>query len=99
MTRETLMKDLGTIARSGSQEFAKLEETSSEARENIIGQFGVGFYSSFIVSDVVDVISKTENCKTAHLWTSDGSGEYEISEIEDADFTRGTKIILNLKTD
>jgi len=74
-----LIDHLGTIAKSGSKEFVEnLEkEGSSSMKESIIGQFGVGFYSSFIVSDKVEVISKEEG-KTAHKWSSDGSGTFDI---------------------
>lgn len=60
MTRQNLIDNLGTIAKSGSKEFVQsLNETgSSDIKDNIIGQFGVGFYSSFIVSDLVEVISR-----------------------------------------
>lgn len=77
MTREELIDNLGTIARSGSKEFVEaLKESGGTSPENIIGQFGVGFYSSFIVADYVEVISKTADNPTANIWTSDGSGTY-----------------------
>jgi HSP90 family molecular chaperone len=76
MSRESLIDHLGTIAKSGSKEFVQNLE-SGEAKDNIIGQFGVGFYSSFIVSDLVEVISK-EDGKAAHKWSSDGSGTFDI---------------------
>jgi HSP90 family molecular chaperone len=76
MTREEIVNNLGTIARSGSQEFVKgLKESdvaSQGAGESIIGQFGVGFYSSFIVADAVEVFSKSEGSKGVR-WVSDGS--------------------------
>lgn len=100
MTRESLIEDLGTIARSGSKKF--VEETKgqdSSISDGIIGQFGVGFYSSFIVGDTVEVISKTEKSEKASLWVSDGSGTFEISEIENVGFERGTKIIIHLRAD
>jgi HSP90 family molecular chaperone len=77
MSKESLIDHLGTIAKSGSKEFVQsLEETgSSNIKENIIGQFGVGFYSSFMVSDLVEVISREEGGK-AHKWSSDGSGTF-----------------------
>ena len=63
MTREQIAENLGTIAKSGSQEFKQLLETdTSDVSESIIGQFGVGFYSSFIVSNHVEVFSKADNC-------------------------------------
>ena len=96
MSRQSLIDHLGTIARSGSKEFVQSLENNSQISDNIIGQFGVGFYSSFIVSDLVEVISK-EDGQPAHKWTSDGSGSFEISEFEDGSFERGTKIILHLK--
>lgn len=71
----------------------------SSTADNIIGQFGVGFYSSFIVSDLVEVYSKNEDDKTGVYWKSDGSGDYEIADIADVGFDRGTKIVLSLSRD
>eukprot|EP00457_Paulinella_chromatophora_P002188 gb/GEZN01002192.1/.p1 GENE.gb/GEZN01002192.1/~~gb/GEZN01002192.1/.p1 ORF type:complete len:830 (-),score=183.12 gb/GEZN01002192.1/:71-2560(-) len=104
MNKEDLISHLGVIARSGSKEFIKkMEESggggSSDAMSKIIGQFGVGFYSTFMVSDKVEVFTQladaTDGTAPAYYWTSDGSGEYEISEAEGV--SRGTKIIVHLK--
>ena len=66
-------------------------------QNNIIGQFGVGFYSAFIVADYVEVISKVDG-QPAHKWSSDGSGTFEIEEeVTDSQLQRGTKIILHIK--
>lgn len=94
---------MGTIAKSGSQEFKNLVDqdsnsADSSAAEQIIGQFGVGFYSSFIVSNHVEVYSKAEGHEGV-CWTSDGGGEYEISEVDNLDFDRGTRIVLRLNKD
>lgn len=103
MSRQSLVDDLGTIARSGSQRFLesvkkdKLEDQS--IGDKIIGQFGVGFYSSFIVGDLVEVISKPIGQQEAYSWVSDGSGTFNISKVDNPDFERGTKIIINLKAD
>ena len=90
MTKEELETNLGTIAKSGSELF-KLE---NEKKENIdiIGQFGVGFYSSFMVSKKVEVISRSIDSDEAYLWTSEGVDGYTIekSELD----TNGTKITL-----
>lgn len=77
MGRDEIIDNLGTIARSGSQAFVKdlkdsNQANSSQAAESIIGQFGVGFYSSFIVADSVEVLSKSEGQKGVR-WVSDGS--------------------------
>lgn len=73
MTREEIVDNLGTIARSGSQAFAKdIKDKDPGASESIIGQFGVGFYSSFIVAEHVEVLSKGEGQKGVK-WVSDGS--------------------------
>lgn len=63
----------------------------------MIGQFGVGFYSSFIVGDTIEVISKREDEDKAYCWTSDGSGSYSISDVDNFHLDRGTKIIIHLK--
>jgi TNF receptor-associated protein 1 len=97
MSREELIENLGTIAKSGSLDFS--ENADSDA-SNIIGQFGVGFYSSFVVADRVDVYSKAADpskSSTGYHWTSDGSGSFEITEMPE--LTRGTKIVLTLKDD
>ena len=81
MSKEEVAQNLGTIAKSGSREFKDLVDNSSsegDTAESIIGQFGVGFYSSFIVSDDVTVLTKREN-EPGVMWRSDGSGEYEIA--------------------
>lgn len=85
MSREDIVENLGTIARSGSQAFVKdlkdsNQANSSQAAESIIGQFGVGFYSSFIVADRVEVLSKAEGQKGVR-WVSDGSVSYRTSLI------------------
>lgn len=98
MTREELIENLGTIAKSGTQSFVKqMKDSKNSGNDSLIGQFGVGFYSSFIVGDQVEVISKTQTNSSASHWVSDGSGEFEISDVENPDFTRGTKIIIHLK--
>lgn len=100
MSAEELEKNLGTIAFSGSNEFSKtLEEAEADkAKEvDIIGQFGVGFYSAFMVADKVTVISKKYGEEQAHKWESEGAGGFTI---EDADKeTVGTDIIMHIKPD
>ncbi|TNV71581.1 hypothetical protein FGO68_gene1453 [Halteria grandinella] len=92
-----MIDNLGTIARSGSKQF--LDQVGSQMNDKIIGQFGVGFYSSFIVGDTVEVVSKSERSDKAYLWVSDGTGTFEISEATDYFQGRGTKIIIHLKPD
>jgi len=108
MTRAELIENLGTIAHSGSKAFLKsLGPTSAEAtagkdggsaRANLIGQFGVGFYSAFMVAKSVKVYSHSWRAnEPGQVWTSDGTGSYEIEE--SADQRRGTKIVIELKDD
>lgn len=100
MSREDMIDNLGTIAKSGTQAFLKeIKSDNKSTNENLIGQFGVGFYSSFIVGDQVEVISKKQTDHKAYHWISDGSGEFQISDIENPDFSRGTKIIIHLKAE
>lgn len=95
MNKEELENNLGTIARSGSELF-KLENKDNK-KVDIIGQFGVGFYSSFMVSDKVVVKSRSINADNAYIWESEGSDGYIISECDKADI--GTEITLYLKSD
>jgi len=94
MDEDDLENNLGTIAHSGSKEFIKTLEENQGKDIDVIGQFGVGFYSSFIVSDKVEVITKQVN-KKAYKWSSEGVDSYEV-EASDSDFN-GTKIILYIK--
>ena len=83
MTREDLVENLGTIARSGSKAFLQqLEEGGSPSASsmNVIGRFGVGFYSVFMVADQVTVFSRRQGEEVAHCWRSTGDGSYELSE-------------------
>ena len=92
-----MIDNLGCIARSGSKAFMEQykEEGKVEAKD-IIGQFGVGFYSAFMVADKIEVYSKSSvSPGPGHLWTSDGSGKYSMQEVEGLE--PGTKIILGLK--
>ena len=101
MSKQEAVDNLGTIAKSGSKEFLdQLEGANSDADTlgSIIGQFGVGFYSSFIVADKVTVHTKQEGQKGVE-WVSDGSGEFVVSDAENLDFERGTRITLKLRPD
>lgn len=95
MTRQELIENLGTIAKSGSKAFLESLKESGKSGADIIGQFGVGFYSSFIVGHTVEVISKKPG-QEAFVWVSDGSGQFTISKAENINFDRGTKVIIHL---
>ncbi len=82
MTREELMDNLGTIARSGTQNFLENLTGDTKKDNQLIGQFGLGFYSAFMVADRVEVISQGYGQQEAHLWQSDGKGEYHIEPAE-----------------
>uniref|UniRef100_A0A4X1VTK1 Heat shock protein 75 kDa, mitochondrial n=1 Tax=Sus scrofa TaxID=9823 RepID=A0A4X1VTK1_PIG len=98
MTREELVSNLGTIARSGSKAFLDALQNQAEASGKIIGQFGVGFYSAFMVADKVEVYSRSVDAGSPGFqWLSDGSGVFEIAEA--AGVRTGTKIIIHLKAD
>ena len=96
MTRDEVINNIGTIAKSGTKDFLdKIRESSSAAAQELIGQFGVGFYSAFIVADKVEIITRKAGTDSGVKWTSDGAGEYEIEDC-DKD-TQGTIIVLHLK--
>ncbi|HWQ78755.1 MAG TPA: molecular chaperone HtpG [Anaerovoracaceae bacterium] len=95
MTKEELESNLGTIARSGSLDFKKENELKEDI--DIIGQFGVGFYSSFMVSSLVTVVSKAYGQEQAWRWESSGADGYNITECEKDHC--GTEIILKIKED
>ena len=94
MTREELEQNLGTIAHSGSFDFKK---DNKDENIDIIGQFGVGFYSAFMVADKVTVISKAYGSDEAWQWESSGADGYELEPAEKE--TAGTDIILHIKPD
>ena len=99
MTEAELVENLGTIARSGSQAFLEKLEASAKKDVGIIGQFGVGFYSAFLVADRVDVISRAAGSTQAFKWSSSGKDTFSI-EAADADRpTRGTSVVLHLRED
>ncbi|KAL8442880.1 hypothetical protein Emed_007095 [Eimeria media] len=99
MTRKELMENLGTIARSGSLEF--LKTAGPDAGKDIIGQFGVGFYSAFVVAEHVEVYTRAGESEEALCWASDGSGSFTVTRKtpEEAALrgTRGTRIVCKLK--
>ncbi len=101
MSRQELIDNLGTVARSGTRAFIdKLAEAKDGA--GLIGQFGVGFYSAFMVADRIEVVSRRAGAKEAWAWTSVGGGGFEIapaSEEQAAQVPRGTEIVLHLKED
>jgi len=99
MTRESVIENLGTIARSGTRAFMdQIRQREATTKPDLIGQFGVGFYSSFMVADRVTVITRMAGSPTdAVRWDSEGQGEFSLEAAEKA--TRGTDIILHLKED
>ena len=95
MTKEELESNLGTIAKSGSLAFK--ENMSKEEKTNIIGQFGVGFYSAFMVSDKITVTTKSIDSEDAYVWESTGADGYTIEKGKKDEI--GTEIVLSIKTD
>ncbi|ABY69562.1 molecular chaperone HtpG [Actinobacillus pleuropneumoniae] len=95
MNREQVIDHLGTIAKSGTKEFLNSLGTDQAKDSQLIGQFGVGFYSAFIVADKVTVKTRAAGETQAVLWESAGEGDYTVADIEKA--TRGTDVILHLR--
>ncbi|MBV8399860.1 MAG: molecular chaperone HtpG, partial [Acetobacteraceae bacterium] len=98
MTKQELIQNLGTIARSGTRAFGEaLAAAKPEDRPNLIGQFGVGFYSAFMVASRVEVVSRRAGSEEAWRWESDGAGEFTLAPA-DRD-QAGTDVLLHLKPD
>ena len=95
MNKEDLESCLGTIARSGTKHFVQDLKDSDKSNVDLIGQFGVGFYSVFMVASKVEVLSRKAGEESGYLWSSDGSGSYEVSDMPKEN--AGTKITLYLK--
>jgi molecular chaperone HtpG len=97
MSRQDVITHLGTIAKSGTADFMKNLSGDQKKDSHLIGQFGVGFYSAFIVADQVEVFSRRAGLVASEgvHWSSKGEGEFEVANIEKAD--RGTRIVLHLK--
>ena len=99
LTHDELVQNLGTIAHSGSKEFLRsIQSNSGDSKPDLslIGQFGVGFYSAFMLADKVEVVTRSYREQKGWRWESDGTGRFTISEIE-GDVPRGAQIRLHLK--
>jgi molecular chaperone HtpG len=101
MSRDEMIEALGTIARSGTKAFIdRLEAAKSEEETALIGRFGVGFYSAFMVAERVEVFSRRAGTEAAHVWSSDGKGSFAVSPAEAAYAPlRGTRVVLHLMED
>src|SRR6266700_2169441 len=97
MSREEVIEQIGTIAKSGTREFLRSLTGDQQKDANLIGQFGVGFYSSFIVADKVTLRTRHAGLDSQHgvLWESNGQGEYTIETTEKP--SRGTEVVLHLR--
>lgn len=97
MDRDAIVGDLGTIARSGTKAFMEQLKAGAKAGPELIGQFGVGFYSAFMVADTVTVTSRRADSEMGVEWSSDGKGTFSVKDVEKAG--RGTDVVLHMKED
>src|SRR5579863_5241037 len=101
MSRDEMVEALGTIARSGTKAFLdRIEAAQKDEETALIGRFGVGFYSAFMVAERVDVISRRAGADVAFVWSSDGQGTFTVAPVAAADApSRGTRVVLHLLED
>ena len=102
MTRDELIRNLGTIAHSGTRGFIesiKAAGAGANSPESLIGQFGVGFYSAFLVADSVKVVSRAHGSDEVWFWESNAGGTFTVDSCDSAAFERGTQVILTIKED
>ncbi|HUZ65592.1 MAG TPA: ATP-binding protein, partial [Acetobacteraceae bacterium] len=98
MSKADLAANLGTIARSGTRAFgAQVADAAPDQRPSLIGQFGVGFYSAFMVAERVEVVSRLAGSEEAWRWASDGHGSFTLTPAERE--TPGTEVVLHIKPD
>ena len=101
MTKNELITNLGTIARSGTKQF--IQAMKDQKDMSLIGQFGVGFYSAFLIANRISVISKSEDDENTWEWTSDAGGTFQVSQRENGfnnqKLNRGTQIVMFIKDD
>ncbi len=95
MSKDDLVEHIGTIAKSGTKSFLSSLSGDAKKDSSLIGQFGVGFYSAFMVAKKIEVITKKAGDDKAYRWVSSGNGEYEIEEVKKDSF--GTEVVLHLK--
>src|SRR5690242_4447444 len=95
MSRDDVIANIGTIASSGTRKFLEALSAEQKADANLIGQFGVGFYSAFVVADKVTLTTRRAGAAEAVRWESAGTGEYTLESVEKAG--RGTEVTLHLK--
>ncbi|MEM9604378.1 MAG: molecular chaperone HtpG [Pseudomonadota bacterium] len=97
MNRDEVIANIGTIARSGTRQFLDAMTGDQKQDSNLIGQFGVGFYSAFVVADHVELTTRRAGTDEAVKWASDGSGSYTLEAVDGA--ARGTEVVLHLRDD
>lgn len=99
LTKNDMISCLGTIANSGTKQFMEALQSGTGSDLSMIGQFGVGFYSAYLVADTVQVYSKHDDSPNMFCWESKAGGSFTITEMEESKFDHGTEIVLSMKED